>query len=47
VKGSAERHQDVAEAARRRIASWAAEEMKSSDYPLAGHYPDLLEPRPQ
>jgi hypothetical protein len=41
VSGSADRHKDVSPDARARIARWAAEEMSSSDFPLAQRYPDV------
>jgi hypothetical protein len=41
VRGTAERHQDVPDEARRRILAWAATELVGSDFPLAESYPDV------
>jgi hypothetical protein len=41
VSGSADRHKDVSEDARARIARWAVDKMASSDFPLAERYPDV------
>jgi aryl sulfotransferase len=45
VSGTADRHKDVPEEARRRVTTWAATEMASSDYPLAQQYPDVASAR--
>lgn len=42
VSGSAERHKDVPEEVRRRVAAWTVREMASSDFPLAQKYPDVV-----
>jgi hypothetical protein len=42
-QGSADRHLDVPEEARRRVAAWCAAAMRGSAYPLARHYPDVAE----
>jgi hypothetical protein len=42
VSGSAERHKDVPEEVRRRIAAWSVHEMASSDFPLGQKYPDVV-----
>lgn len=39
VRGSADRHLDVPEDARRRIAAWAVSEMGDSSFPMAERYP--------
>ncbi len=44
VRGSADRHQDVPDDVRRRIAAWCVEEMAGSDFPLARVYPDVVSP---
>jgi hypothetical protein len=41
VRGTAERHKDVPEEARKRILTWTAAEMRGSDFPLAQTYPDV------
>ena len=41
VRGSADRHRDVPEETRRRIAAWCAKEMAGS-FPLARAYPDVV-----
>jgi hypothetical protein len=41
VSGKAERHKDVPEDVRQRIASWTTREMAGSDFPLDGAYPDV------
>jgi len=41
VRGTADRHRDVPDAVRTRIAAWVANEMRDSDYPLAQKYPDV------
>lgn len=41
VRGSADRHRDVPDDVRRRIAAWCATEMRGSDFPLASVYPDV------
>lgn len=45
VKGTADRHRDVPEATRERIASWCVRAMTDSSYPLLERYPDLAPPR--
>jgi hypothetical protein len=42
-RGSADRHLDVPEAARRRVAAWCAAAMRGGAYPLARQYPDVAE----
>jgi len=42
VSGSADRHKDVPNEVRARIARWTATEMASSNFPLTERYPDLL-----
>jgi len=39
-RGSADRHLDVPEATRRRVAAWCAAAMRGRSYPLAVRYPD-------
>jgi hypothetical protein len=39
VRGSADRHLDVPEAARKRVAAWAAREMEGSSFPMQERYP--------
>ncbi|MGE0354009.1 MAG: sulfotransferase domain-containing protein [Gemmatimonadales bacterium] len=41
VSGKADRHKDVPEDVQRRIAAWAAKEMKGNGFPLARAYPDV------
>jgi len=41
VSGSADRHKDVPDEARRRIATWVAKDMAASAFPLAQRYPDV------
>lgn len=41
VKGTADRHRDVPLETRRRIASWCAETLAATPYPLADQYPDV------
>ena len=43
VSGSADRYKNVPADVRARVASWAAQEMASSDFPLAAKYPDVVE----
>ncbi len=43
VSGSAERHKDVPEAARARVAAWTVREMAASTFPLGEKYPDVVE----
>lgn len=42
VSGSAERHKDVPDEVRRRIAAWTVKEMAGSSFPLAARYPDVV-----
>jgi hypothetical protein len=42
VSGKAERHKDVPDDVRQRIASWTSREMAGSDFPLEGAYPDVV-----
>jgi hypothetical protein len=42
VSGKADRHQDVPEAVRKRVAAWCAKEMSGSAFPLAARYPDVV-----
>ena len=42
VSGSAERHKDVPDDVRKRIAAWTVREMASSDFPLGQKYPDVV-----
>lgn len=42
VRGSADRHRDVPEEARRRVGAWCARELAGSGFPLANRYPDLV-----
>jgi hypothetical protein len=42
VRGSADRHRDVPEETRRRVAAWVAKEMAGSSFPLARVYPDVV-----
>lgn len=42
VSGSAERHKDVPEEVRSRIARWTVGEMAGSTFPLAQRYPDVV-----
>lgn len=46
VKGTADRHLDVPEETRRRVAAWCAAEMESGDFPIDEAYPDLAGGRP-
>ncbi len=41
VSGSAERHKDVPDDVRRRVAGWAARELAGTGFPLAERYPDV------
>jgi hypothetical protein len=41
VRGSADRHKDVPEDARRRICTWVVAELAGSTFPLATMYPDV------
>ncbi len=41
VKGTADRHRDVPLDTRRRVAAWSTEALRSTDYPLVDHYPDV------
>jgi len=41
VRGTADRHKDVPDDARRRICTWVASEMAGSGFPLADTYPDV------
>lgn len=43
VSGSADRYKHVPADVRARVASWAAQELASSDFPLAEKYPDVVE----
>jgi hypothetical protein len=43
VRGSADRHRDVPEEVRRRVAEWSRREMAGHGYPLLARYPDLDE----
>ncbi|MDX1396827.1 MAG: sulfotransferase domain-containing protein [Gemmatimonadota bacterium] len=40
-KGTADRHRDVPDETRRRVAAWCAREMAGRSYPLAERYPDV------
>jgi aryl sulfotransferase len=42
-KGSADRHLDVPEETRRRVAAWCAAAMRGESYPLRQRYPDVPE----
>jgi len=42
VSGSADRYKNVPADVRARVASWTAQEMSSSDFPLAEKYPDVV-----
>ncbi|MEP7347028.1 MAG: sulfotransferase domain-containing protein [Gemmatimonadaceae bacterium] len=42
VSGSADRHKDVPEDVRRRIAAWTVKEMSESSFPLPKMYPDVV-----
>jgi hypothetical protein len=42
VRGTADRHLDVAEDARRRIIEWCAARMSGRRFPLARTYPDVV-----
>ena len=42
VSGSAERHKDVPEEVRKRIAAWTVKEMANSTFPLPKMYPDVI-----
>jgi hypothetical protein len=44
-RGSADRHLDVPEDARHRVAAWCADAMRGGSYPLARHYPDVVQGR--
>jgi hypothetical protein len=41
VSGKAERHKDVPDDVRQRIAAWTTREMAGTDFPLEGAYPDV------
>ncbi|HMV33940.1 MAG TPA: hypothetical protein PKA50_17610, partial [Gemmatimonadales bacterium] len=41
VSGTANRHEDVPEAVRQRVAAWSVAALADSDLPLARLYPDL------
>jgi Sulfotransferase domain len=41
VRGSADRHKDVAPDVRQRLLSWCASELAGSTFPVAEHYPDV------
>ena len=41
VRGTADRHQDVPEAMRRRLLAWTAERMREQTFPLDRYYPDV------
>lgn len=41
VRGTADRHQDVPDEAKRRVLAWCAERIRASGAPLARIYPDL------
>jgi hypothetical protein len=41
VRGTADRHKDVPDDARRRICTWVVSEMAGSGFPLADTYPDV------
>jgi hypothetical protein len=43
VRGTADRHQDVPEAMRRRLLTWTAARMQGGTFPLEQYYPDLPE----
>jgi hypothetical protein len=45
VRGTADRHRDVPDDARRRIGAWCASEMAASGFPLASAYPDVAAPK--
>lgn len=45
VRGTADRHKDVPEDVRRRVAHWCAGTMAESAYPLVSQYPDVTEAR--
>lgn len=42
-RGTADRHRDVGEETRRRVAAWCAERLTDSPYPLERVYPDVTE----
>jgi len=42
VRGSADRHRDVAEPVRRRISAWCAATMRNGSFSLARMYPDVV-----
>ncbi len=42
VKGTADRHLDVPDETRRRVAAWCAAEMERGGFPLAEAYPDVV-----
>jgi hypothetical protein len=44
VSGSGERHKNVEDDVRNRIAAWAVEDMRDSRFPLQSMYPDLVLP---
>lgn len=44
VRGSADRHKDVPDDVRSRIAAWSVRELAGSSYPLATRYPDVAAP---
>ncbi len=46
VRGTADRHKDLPDDARRRTLAWAAAEMAGSDFPLELAYPDVAAARP-
>jgi hypothetical protein len=41
VRGSRDRHKDVAPDVKRRILAWAAKGLEGSDFPVASKYPDV------
>jgi hypothetical protein len=44
VAGTADRYKNVPAEIRQRVAAWVREEMRSSDFPLAERYPDVVRP---
>ncbi|MFV1988371.1 MAG: sulfotransferase domain-containing protein [Gemmatimonadota bacterium] len=42
VKGTADRHEDVADDVRRRISTWCASRLSGANYPMAERYPDTV-----
>jgi len=42
VRGTADRHKDVAPDVRKRLDAWAAQQLDGSAFPLRKAYPDVI-----